>query len=511
MSRRSVVLNEYAIVISLVSILSLNAMEEYHEDHDMHQEPPAVTQPSAAGPQVPATASTSQPLVWQDQPGSTKAPGEGITTVNEARGNWFFKNQIGKDARKLNVDIHKKVAAVQPLQEKYLKDREAVDAALNAFNTEYGFHGGEIDARLDILIDQVTKLEETQSAHDAEEVALLEDLKKKKTEVEALKKDFQDLQDLENALSQSLAIMSSAITKVVSYEDQASTHYDEIFEVLNDQTAEELFKKMKVLFDNIVVIETYLTGEFSTYFKNTSQKIIDQIEVIKKHIIDLKQQGIALGQKMRELQAKEDEEFKLKDKEEQEKKAHLKAKAERTWLSPIFDAISWTWTTARDAVYWVFSKIGSLFSWMFTSKSEKIAKKAVQEAPSEPALEPEFEPEVETPAVSNVPVVSEPTPHAEPQTTPSGAQPNVIPVPPIPATHEEVLPQNTVPAQMMPTQVAPVTNMPTSQVSPVPGPMQPTVETQVPPVTEVHEGAPVTQQAPTPLPLVTPAPETAHA
>ena len=319
-----------------------------------------------------------------------------------------------------------------------------------------------------MLIDQVTKLEEAQSAHDQEEVELLQELKKKKEEVEQLKKDFDHLQNLDTVLSKSLGIMSSQITKVISYEDQASTYYDEIFEVLNDQTAEDLLKKMQVLLDNITVIETYLTGEFSNYFKTTSQSIIDQIEIVKKHIEDLKKQGIALGKKMRDLQAKEDEELRLKEQQEREKQKKIKEQAERTWLSPIFDAITWTWKVLRDSVALIIGKISDLFTWIIgSSKTEKIKQPEVQEVPPVPEIEePEYERGIQAPVQENTPTEAQPLPPIS-TTVPGNHLEQTGVIPPVPAVPviKEAPPAVTMQPASMPEQGN------ASQVPQIPAPM----------------------------------------
>lgn len=472
MSRHSRILNVHIFVIGFMGITSLYGMEEHHEEH--HELSPEATHTSPSSAPV-AAASASAKLVWEDQANAGKSSAEGLTNINEARGNWFFKQQIAKDARKLEERINKKVMAIIPLQEKYLNDHAAVDQAFNTFNVEYGFQGGEIDARLEILLEQIAKLEQTQSAHDPEEVTLLEELKKQKAGVDALKNDFEVLQALDTALSKGLADMSTSITKATSYEDQATTHYEAIYDVLNDQVAEELLKKMQILFDNITAIETYLTGDFNNFFKSTSQKIADQITSVKGHIESLKKEGIALGQKMRDLQAKEDEEFRLKELQEQKKQAEIKEKENRTILSPIFDGINLVWIAARNAISWVVSKIYGMLSWIFGSKTAEnnVAKKqevpqvpraphAIEEEPEEPVLVPPVQtvaPIVSSESVAHQPIVPSapsvnqsiipPVPSAPvvptetsvpavPVTTPAVSTPVTEPVPsvtPLPVTH----------------------------------------------------------------------------
>ena len=110
MSRRKIIINRCGIIISLFILAPLWSMEEleHQEEHEEHHEAPAATTQASTGKSAAATTTSGQ-LTWQDQQGSEKAAGEGMTNINESRGNWFFKNKIGKDARTLNVNIKKKL------------------------------------------------------------------------------------------------------------------------------------------------------------------------------------------------------------------------------------------------------------------------------------------------------------------------------------------------------------------------------------------------------------------
>ena len=336
-----------------------------------------------------AISQPSGPLTWQDQPESAGKPGaaadEGITTINEARGNWFFKVKIQKDARKLYDKISKKVATFGPLQEKYLNDRIKMDTVLNEFYQMYGFTSGEIDSNINAVVDQLKTLETSTSPLDDQEKALLVESKKRKEELAAFKKDFDHLQKLESALSQSLATMSTQVTKASTYSEQAWDYVMKIEDTLSDEAAEELLNKTQVAFDNILAIEAYLSGDFNNFFVTTSQKLMQQVDLLKQKLVALKDLGVALGKKMKGLLEAETALSQAQELQEIARRAKEKERANRTWLSPILDSIAWVWVVVRNSVVSVYETI----VWWFSSKKE-VEKPVTIAAPLEP--EPVQEP-----------------------------------------------------------------------------------------------------------------------
>lgn len=399
---------------------------------------------------APATGTAqpgaSQPLVWQDQSDAIKEVG--VTTINESRGNWFFKNKIGKDARKLNDKINKKVSALLPLQEKYLNERATIDTALNEFYREYGVKKGEIEDQLNIVLADLKRLEATTSPLDDQEKVLLADAKKKKEEIGALQNDFDILQKLEDGLSKALVTMSAQLTKANAYSDQAWDFYEKIEDTLSDEAAEDLLNRIQTLFDNVTAIETYLTGEFRNYFTATSQKIMQNVQNIKQRITTLKQQGVVLGQKMRDLI---DAENKIQQEQDAQKLAKKQKEAElanRSWLSLLFKPVSWVFGKIGDMFVYVYESITGLFV------SKKVPKKAepvkveplVEQAPEQPAQElseqkpsetrpeaPVVEP-VAAPEMPVMPTAPTATPVQVPQQKSMPQMPNkpLIPVNPVP-------------------------------------------------------------------------------
>lgn len=391
-------MRHYVWNISLaVSLLSSIAPVSGMVDLDLSGGAPAPAGPPSSAPQAAPAPGGSQ-AVWQDQADALKEVG--VTTLNESRGNWFFKNKIGKDARKVNDKISKKVAAIMPLQEKYLAERGVVDAALTTFYREYGVKAGEIDDHLNVVLEDLKKLDETKSPLDDQEKILLADAKKKKDEITALKNDFDVLQKFEDALSKALVTMSAQITKANAYSDQAWDFYEKIEDTLSDEAAEDLLNRIQTLFDNVTAIEVYLTGEFRSFFTMTSQKITQQIDSVKQRVTTLKDQGIVLGQKMRDL---ERDEAKLQQEQSAQscsRQAQEDARKNRTWLSPVFDAISWVWTTIRDSIAYVYNSVTGLF----------VSKKAPQK--TEAVVAPA--PSVEGQPAQAEPAQVEQTPPAEP-------------------------------------------------------------------------------------------------
>ena len=346
--------------------------------------------PSAAPEPVsaPANATSAAPLTWKEQAAAVKE----VTTINEERGNWVMKAKILKDARKVYDQIQKKILSIEPLQEKYLKERTDLDTTMNAFYNDFGVKKGEIDEHLNVINEDLKKLELSKThVHanliDEKERLLHDETKRKKDTLEELKKNFDYLQKLEDALSQALITMSAQLNKVISYGEQAWTNYEKIGDILNDEVAQDLLSKMHVMFENMGAIETYLNGELSTFFTNTIQKTKDQVELIKNKIISLKNDGVALGKKMKEL-IEADEALRLAQEEKKgEKKAEEKI-AEKRWFSPIVSAIFWAWEGVKSGFSYLYEAITG---WLNKKPEKKIPEPVEQKAVEQEAAEEKVE------------------------------------------------------------------------------------------------------------------------
>jgi archaellum component FlaC len=324
----------------------------------MEAQPTAPAQPTATVP--------SAPLTWQDQAAALKEVE--VTTINEERGNWVVKAKVLKDAKRVFDLIQKKALAVQPVQEKYLAERTALDTTMNAFYNDYGFQRGEIDERLDVINEDLKPLESTKSALDDQERLIRDEAKRKREALEDLKKNFDYLQKLEDALSQSLITMSAQIHKVNSFVDQSWVNYEKIGDVLNDEVAQDLLGKMHVMLDNASAIEAYLTGELRNFFTNTIQKTTAQVELVKNKIIALKDEGIALGKKMKALQDQEELVRLSQEKQACDVRLQKQEVAARTWFSPVFDAFSWIWEGIKSFFGYAYD---ITFGWFVTKEVKK--------------------------------------------------------------------------------------------------------------------------------------------
>ena len=472
-------------VIGLCMItVPMVGMEEYDAPPDAITPPP--TAPVTPTATQPAVAKPLAPLAWQDkpQPEGKQDVQEGITTINEARGNWLFKAKILREARKLEDKIRKKVVALEPLQEKFLQERENLDRSLDAFYREYGFKSGEIEGALNEVMEQLKKLEQNVSPLDKEEKQMISEAKKRKNELEALKKDFDLLQKLENAISQGLATMSAQVTKANAYNEQAWESYTKIEDTLNDEAAEELLNKIQINLDNIIAIENYLTGDFRNFLSNSSQKLMGQIELVKKEINTLKDHGVALGKKMRELQEREAQTRADQEKSACDRQIKAKEDQQRTWFSPLFDAVSWVWRTLRDTVVGIYSTVTGWF----------YPKKAAQK--------------VESVQVS----VTEPMPLPTPEPVPSFVTPPQMPIDVAP--QPPILPPVTIPEPTQPQEVQKpsepqqpmVEQMPTQPTSAVVPPVVPETTSQVPelPIEAIPTPLPLEQLPPEQQPVMPP-------
>jgi archaellum component FlaC len=337
--------------------------------------------------QKPSTGSVSS-LAWEPDTDRQDTLKEAdVTTLDEARGNWFFKAKILKDARKVYDGIRKKLTKIAPLEDSYAEKRNKLDGLVNVFYQEYGFQQGEADERLDILIEEVKKLEDSEGILDKDERNLLEQLKEKKNDVEAVKTEFDELHKLNNALNQALVTLAGQINKANTYDEQAWQGYEQIELTLSDERAQEVLNKIQNNLDNITAIEKYLTNDFAVFFEKSTKAINAHVEKIKTQVLDLKEQGIGLGKKMAELIAKEEA---IKQEQAERERDQLKkelAAARKTW---------WSWFT--DSITSFFESMYNFVAAFFTSqpKAEKVGISVEMQnagsnaaSPTEPVVEPE--------------------------------------------------------------------------------------------------------------------------
>lgn len=455
-------------VMSLCVATAALGMEDFSGDLAPSREAPQRPTPA----QAPAASSSTAPLKWQDRPESQEKSGEGdgVTTINEARGNWLFKAKILRDARKLFNKIHKKVLAVEPLQEKYLNERIALDNQLDTFYQDYGRGEAEMEVVLAQVVEQLNKMEQTKSLLDSEEKKMLAEVKKRKEELEALKSDFLYIRKLENAISQALAVMSSQVTKANAYDEQAWDHYQKIEDTLSDEAAEELLNKIQVCSENVIAIENYLTGELRNFFTQSSEKLAGYLASARKKIDDLRSHGIMLDKKMRDLQAKEGVEKEIAEAGACAQRQKEQELDQRTWLSPIFDAISWLWKTVRDGVVRLYTTVVGWFGSKKTSPAVVPASTAdtIKETVAGQQV-PTMAPASDIEAARAALPVERPEAKEERAQQPPLALPVTIPAPPAP---QKTAPQAPKPAQVQ---------LPVEQLSPPSvSPSAPVVASQPP-------------------------------
>lgn len=299
---------------------------------------------------------TEQPAVTTSSWQPSTLPDDGLTTVNEERGNWVFKREILKKARPLYENIRTTVTAVDGLKKSFVDIRSAVDATANTFYSDFGFQQGEIDERIDILTKEIEQKKEA-----VQDRQLLAELQEKKKEVENLKKQLGVIQEIESNLNRMMTISLDQIDQAHSYEQKAWGNYDRISEILSDEVAHNLLLEMQALKTNIDAIHTYLTQELLPYGEKMSKQVTEEMARLKTTVEDLKNRGILLQQRM-------------EDKEKTSQKP-AKVAESQGWFSYIMSSITapfvYVYRTLTDGIASIIS--------LFTGK---------QPEPQAPALEP---------------------------------------------------------------------------------------------------------------------------
>lgn len=344
----------FVVSVVLLSSLSIRGMDDLEADLG------GVGEVSTQGslPEVPAQKPQAAPagvLSWQVD----ELQDADVTTVNEERGNWFFKAKILKEARRVYEKIRVKLAKIEPAESKYSAERNIVDEKLNSFYQEYGFKSGEISSKLALFASDIKKLEDSEGTLDPEERAALADLKKKQGALEELKVALTELQKLDVSLNKALVTLGAQITKANEYDEQAWKDYEKIELVLSDEVAEGQLRNIENALENVSAIERYLDSEYKAFFEKSVAAIDEHTAKIKQQVEQLKEQGIAFGEKITDLLAKEEA-----AKQAAAEKTCKKEVSEQNsgWFDQLFGYVIGAWDAVKRVAMGIYDSIAGLFS-----------------------------------------------------------------------------------------------------------------------------------------------------
>ena len=379
---------------------------------------PAVDQTSA--PASVVTEAATAPQTWRAS--ELMEDGELTTTIDDNRGDWYFKRMLLKAARTVYESVRDTVAKIDAYKKDFFAVRSAIDSDLDTFYITYGFESGEIDEQLANLTQSMDEMRKKDIQLNEQERGLLAELNEKQKEVEQVKLDLISIHELDVNLDKALATLLDQISVSHMYEQKSWENYDKISEVLSDEIAERLYLEIQGYKSNAEAIDAYIKGPFAEYFDQSIKTIKEQMEKVIKQVGELKQRGVLLEKKVVGDQTTLDAQQKQQEEENKQKLEKERVAKQRRWWTPIVELPG----TIIRAVGNMFSGIWNFFTSLFVSTPVKL--KVPEKAPViEPVLEQTPEPVVEP-----EPTVTVPEPQAEPQTeitVPTEPVPALEPVP----------------------------------------------------------------------------------
>ena len=263
-------------------------------------------------------------------------------------GNWYEKRVLLKKAGPKRSKIKLKVQEIENLAKSLIEKRNLQEKEYKEFVSELGFQMVQVDQEIENFNKEISELKEKTSVTDQEK-SYLEELTKKKTDLDQLKADLDLVNQVEVAVSGAMQKLDEQVQTAKNYQERAIKLYDAIADVLDDKKAKNYYLQMEALVDNVEAIERYLNTQFSSYMDISANTIKEHAQKIKALIKTLEENGVILNNKLLEQQKAE--------KEQIQKEKAGKKKVESTG---ILDKISDFILNILSWLAWPFVKLYQL-------------------------------------------------------------------------------------------------------------------------------------------------------
>lgn len=322
------------------------------ETHEPHEEPTHVDQVDQH--ETADEVSTDDADGADDEEEALEDNEIDLTTPPEhARGNWYEKQQILKQAHDVYQEIRQKEAEVAGFEAAFVTKK-------NELTNIYEQFAGSLTRTLPVIyqevVDELKKLEEVAKPvgqlTQQERVKLAES-QETKLLLTQVKKDLDTITELYKAADQAMATLLQQITMAHTFEQKSFEAYKKIAQVLSDQVARELYAEIVAARESIHGAADYIQGAFSHYFDELRENISKSITLVHQQIAALKERGIDLATVYEE---KVDE--KMPTAVQAPKPQGYVARAS-TWL---VTALHTVWQTLAHAVTHIFRWVAGFFA-----------------------------------------------------------------------------------------------------------------------------------------------------
>lgn len=275
--------------ISLLGLSSITIYAQQSVEPQPIAEEPVVEQQVT---ELPAVVQEPAPELERDLDEIDEAD---FIAPEYARGNWYKKRQLVKDAHALLYQtVVEKAAHVAAFENPFIAKKNALTQRFEEFSQSLGFARGVL---YETIVNEISRLESARKPKEpltqSDRIALTQ-IQENKNTLMQLKKDFDTVTELYKSVDQAMAVLLEQVGSSQQYKEKAFECYEKITQVLSDQVAEQLYAEIVAAGENIDRIALYISGDFSHYFDELSAKISDQIALISKQITHLKEQGVDL-------------------------------------------------------------------------------------------------------------------------------------------------------------------------------------------------------------------------
>lgn len=270
-----------------------------------------------------------------------------LDTVNSksSSGNWVYKNYWWRKIEDVYSQTKEGFNKVMTTRMTFFVKRNDVDKELDRFYQQVGLEQGQLEDIINVGLELMDKEKKEQGFLNKKERGFLDKIKNSKRQLEQLKSDSKAIEELDTKINAAVDVVNQQIDVCSKYEQQVWEIFKNVARELSDKEAQKYYYETKTLLTDVEKVNSYLTGEFSSYFdkmlgsvKEHTQSIITQLSALEKEGVSLRKE-LEIFEKEDDAQEKEDLEKKKLEQEKVDKKK--KAEQKGFFSSMTFTVSSW--------------------------------------------------------------------------------------------------------------------------------------------------------------------------
>jgi hypothetical protein len=364
----------------------------------------------------------------------------GIDTVDisEPKGNWLYKRIWWEKAERLYEKIKNMTDQIYEARMIFFSRRTELDRnVLDPFYLSVGLNQGELTQILTYYTLFIDKERAANKELESKERQFFDMLVLEKKNLEALNSSVQNVLKLDQAIDTALMKLMEQINLSRNYERQSWNNFKDINRELSDKKAREDYYKMDTSWKNVNNINSYIASQFTQYFDELVNKIVQETEGIKSQVKALREKGIDITEQGQQLASQGALKFSSERPEEEAKE--VQEEGSRSFWTTVAGYIktpfAYVYGLVADSVSW----FGSLFG--FGHEESEETEPAAQKNEKPVAKKEEKAAQTAPPVHASSPQEALPVP-AETNDAPQGSLNESEPPPPPAPTQANEAPQD---------------------------------------------------------------------